>query len=186
MAYKFNGQFNFKDLDLAFVDTETTGRGFEHEIIEIAVVRASGFNFSLIDQWEAKIKPRNIELAEPESLKINGYNEDDWESAMALEDAMKIFLQKTENAILVAHNLVFDWYYIHKALEECKLESTFWFKGLDTISLAWLKLRDKPEIKNLSFRELTRYFDIGNNQLHRALGDAKTTYELFKKIVEAK
>lgn len=181
--YKFNGQFNFKDLDLAFIDTETSGRGFEHEIIEIAVVRASGYNFSLIDEWEIKVKPQRIEIAEPESLKINGYSEEEWRDAVALEEAMKIFLKKTENAILVAHNLVFDWYFIHKALEECSLKSTFWFKGLDTISLAWLKLRDKSEIKNLSFRELTRYFGIEQEKMHRALDDTQATYELFKKLV---
>ena len=182
--FTFNGKFNFKDLDLAFIDTETTGRGFEHEIIEIAVVRANAFNFSIIDEWDVKIKPKHIENAEEASLKINGYNEHDWGDAFTLEDAMKVFLEKTENTILVGHNMVFDWYYIHKALEECNLKSTFWFKCLDTISLAWLALRDKPEIKNLSIRELTRYFDIEQDRPHSALDDAQATRKLFIKITE--
>jgi len=181
--FTFNGKFNFKDLDLAFIDTETTGRGFEHEIIEIAVVRANAFNFSVMDEWDAKIKPKHIENAEQASLKINGYSDEGWKDALTLEDAMKIFLEKTENTILVGHNMVFDWYYIHKALEKCNLQSTFWYKCLDTISLAWLALRDKPEIKNLSFRELTTYFGIKEEKMHRALDDARATYKLFKKIV---
>ena len=183
--YKFNPNFklNFKDLDLAFIDTETTGRDFEHELIEIAVVRASGFNFAVLDEWDIKIKPKHIELADPDSLKINHYKEEDWASAIELEEALKIFLEKTENTILVAHNLLFDWYYIHKALKECNLEPTFWFKGLDTISLAWLKLRNSPDIKTLSFKELTGYFDIKQEKAHSALDDARAAYQLFLKIV---
>lgn len=185
--YKFNPNFklNFKDLDLAFIDTETSGRGFEHELIEIAAVRASGYNFSVLDQWEAKIKPRHIELADPESLKVNHYNEADWAQAMDLREALEIFLKKTENTILVAHNLLFDWYYIHKALKECNLEPTFWFKGLDTISLAWLKLRNSPQIKSLGFAELKRYFGVEQEKPHSALDDAQTTYKIFLKIIES-
>ncbi len=182
--HKFNPNFklNFKDLDLAFIDTETTGREFEHELMEIAVIRASGFNFAVLDEWDIKIKPRHLELADQESLKIAHYNEDDWKSAVDLEEAMKIFLQKTENTILVAHNLPFDWYYIHKALKECNLEPTFWFKGLDTISLAWLKLRDNPEVKTLSFKELTGHFGIKQEKPHSALDDARAAYQLFLKL----
>jgi DNA polymerase III alpha subunit (gram-positive type) len=178
--YKFsNSKFNFKDLDLAFIDTETTGRSFEHELMEIAVVRVNSFNFVVLDEWSTKIKFYHPELADPDSLKIAHYNPEDWRQAMDLNDAMKIFLEKTEGAILVAHNLPFDWYYIHKALKECRLEPTFWFKGLDTISLAWCKLRHDPRIKNLSFRELTQYFNIQQEKPHSALDDAKTAYRLF-------
>jgi len=175
---------NFKDFDLAFIDTETTGREIEHEIIEIAIVRTSAFNLSVIDEWEAKIKPKKFEIAEPEALKINHYNPADWENAMEQTEAMKIFLEKTEGCILVAHNLVFDWFYIHKSLSECGLEPTFWFKGLDTISLAWLKLRNDPAIKSLSFRELTSYFGIKQDKPHSAMDDAKAAHKLFENLIK--
>jgi len=177
---------NFKDFDLAFIDTETTGRGFEHEIIEIAVVRASAFNLSVLDEWETKIKPKKIEIAEEEALKINHYNPADWENAVEQCEAMKTFLEKTENTILVAHNLVFDWFYIHKALNECGLEPTFWFKGLDTISLAWLKLRNDPAIKSLSFKELTNYFGVKQEKPHSAMDDARAAHKIFAKMAELK
>ncbi|MFA5099063.1 MAG: 3'-5' exonuclease [Candidatus Paceibacterota bacterium] len=177
---------NFKDFDLAFIDTETTGRGFEHEIIEIGVVRASAFNLSILDEWEVKIKPKKIEIAEEEALKINHYNPADWEGAIEKCDAMKTFLEKTEGTVLVAHNLPFDWFYIHKTLNECGLEPTFWFKGLDTVSLAWLKLRNDPAIKSLSFRELNDYFGIKNTKPHSAMGDARAVYDLFAKLSELK
>lgn len=183
--HKFNHNFklNFKDLDLAFIDTETTGRGFDHELIEIALVRVSNYNFSIIHEWETKIKPKHIETAESESLKINGYNEADWVEALEIVDALKIFLEKAENTILVGHNLVFDWFYIHKALAENNLKPTFWYKGLDTISLAWMKLRNDPSIKSLSFNELTSYFNIKPDKPHSAMDDARNTYKLFLKLL---
>lgn len=177
---------SFKDFDLVFVDTETTGLNLNNELIEIGLVRASGFNFSVIEEWEVKIKPKRIELASPDALKINHYNEKDWETALDAEAAMKMFLEKAENSILVGHNLAFDWFYIHKALAEYNLKPTFWYKSLDTFCLAWEKLRNNPAIKYLSLSELAGFFGINQEKPHSALDDAKTTYKLFLKLVETK
>ncbi len=87
-------RLNFKDFDFAFIDIETTGRSFNHEIIEIAVLRVSSYNFSVLEEWVVKIKPRHLEIAEPEALKINHYNDKDWLEALDEETALKIFLKK--------------------------------------------------------------------------------------------
>ncbi len=171
-----------KDFDLSFIDTETTGLGLNHELIEIAVVKVSGYNFSVLEEWEAKIKPKHIELAEPEALKINHYNEEGWQNALDLESAMKIFLEKTANTILVGHNLTFDWFHIHKALAECNLQPTFHYKGLDTFSLGWQKLRHLPNIRKISLFETANYFNIKQEKPHSALDDAMTTYKVFLKL----
>ncbi len=177
-------KISIKDLDLAFIDTETTGVEPRHELIELAVVRVSGYNFSVLEEWEAKIKPRHIELANPEALKINHYNKEDWKGALDLETALKIFLEKTADVILVGHNLVFDWFYIHKALAEFDLKPTFYYKSLDTFSLGWQKLRHLPEFNNLSLSEMANYFGIIQEKPHSALDDARTTYKVFLKLLE--
>lgn len=174
----------FRDFDLAFIDTETTGRGPHHELSEIAVVRVSGFNFSVLEEWEAKIKPKHLELADPESLQISHYNDKDWINALDEETALKTFLQKTEKTILAGHNLTFDWFYIHKALGDYNLQPTFWYKSLDTFSLAWQKLRNDSNIRYLSLTELAAYFGIVPEKLHSALDDARTTYKIFMKLIE--
>lgn len=173
-----------KDFDLSFIDTETTGLGLNHELIEIAVIKVSSYNFSILEEWEAKIKPKHIELAEPEALKINHYNEEGWQNALDLESVMKIFLEKTANTILVGHNLTFDWFHIHKALAECNLQPTFHYKGLDTFSLGWQKLRHLPNIRKISLFETANYFNIKQEKPHSALDDAMTTYKVFLKLVE--
>ena len=149
-----------KDFDLSFIDTETSGPEPQHELLEMALVKVSGYNFSVLDEWEAKIKPKHIELADPAALSINHYKEEDWQDAIDLEAGLKIFLEKTANTILVAHDLPFDWFYITKALAECNLQPTFYYKGLDTFCLGWQKLRHLKDVSHISLTEMARHFDI--------------------------
>lgn len=173
-----------KDFDFSFLDTETTGTEPHHELLEIAVIKVSSYNFSILDEWETKIKPRHLELADPESLKICHYNEEEWREAMDLEKALKIFLEKVDKTILVGHNLLFDWFYINKALAECGLQPTFYYKGLDTFSLGWQKLRHLPNFQKLSLSEMANHFGIDRLKPHSALDDARATYKVFLKLIE--
>jgi len=179
-----NNKQRFKDFDLAFIDTETTGRGPQHELTEIAVVRASSFNFAILEEWVAKIKPEHLENAEAEALRITNYSEEAWRDALDEESALKIFLKKAEKTILVGQNLTFDWFYIHKALGKYNLQPTFWYKSLDTFTLAWQKLRNDKKIKSLSLNDLVNYFDIARENPHSALDDARTAYKVFMKLLE--
>ncbi len=171
-----------KDFDFSFIDTETSGPEPHHELLEIGVIKVSSYNFAVLDEWEVKIKPKHIELADPDALRINHYNEEDWREAIDLEEALKMFLEKTSNTILVGHNLVFDWFYINKALGECKLQPTFYYKVLDTFCLGWQKLRHLPDIHHLSLSEMANHFGIVQEKKHSALDDARTTYKVFLKL----
>ncbi len=179
-----NKKFLLKDFDLAFIDTETTGVELDHELTEIAVIRANPFNFSVIDEWESKIKPVCIDNADPDALKITGYSEEKWADAPPEEEVLKIFLQKTDGAILVGHNITFDWYYIHKALARYRFKPTFLYRALDTVSIAWQKLRNETEnMGSFSLGELCDHFEISRENAHTALDDARTTYKVFLKLI---
>jgi DNA polymerase III epsilon subunit-like protein len=177
---------SYKDFDLAFIDTEMTGVALDNELTEIAVVRVNPFNFSIMEEWEVKIKPFNLKNADPEAIKINGYNEEDWEDALPEEEAMKKFLEKTEGTMLVGHNIAMDWYYIYKALLRYKLSPTFFYKSLDTFTIAWSKLRNETSLKAFSLKELSMHFGINQDKPHTALDDAKTTYKVFLNLIDAK
>jgi len=179
-------KMNFRDFDLAFVDCEMTGRNFEHELIEIAVIRVSGFNFAVLDEWSVKIKPRHTENAEPEAIKITGYNEKDWADALDEEAALKIFLEKTDKTILVGQNISNDLLFIYKALASHNLKPTFWYKSIDTFTLAWQKLRNNLDIRGLGLTELMGHFGLTRENAHSALADAKAAYEVFLKLNEEK
>src|SRR5689334_11102429 len=106
---------------LAFVDIETTGTDRDvHEILEIGVVvaRMKDGVLAVTGELDLKIQPKHIETAEAAALRINGYNEADWLFAVSLEEAMRVFVEKTKGAIFLAHNITFDFPFIEKALKD--------------------------------------------------------------------
>jgi DNA polymerase III epsilon subunit-like protein len=149
--------------NLAFIDIETTGLDFiKHEIIEIGCVVTTP-NLEIIEKFELKIKPENIENADPVSLKVNHYDSTKWEDAQ---------------------NVSFDSEFLDSAFLKIKSKNTMHYHKLDTISIAWAKLHNKPEITHFSLRELCKHFDIKNENAHHALSDAHATFELYKKLIE--
>ena len=107
---------------LVFIDIETTGLDFDvHEIIEIGCIIAScekvkgKYKLKKIDEFECKIMPEHLENADEKALKINKFKIEDWGSAIKLEQALELLASKTEDSIMVAHNIVFDYSFLERA-----------------------------------------------------------------------
>lgn len=174
---------------LAFVDIETTAIDKDAgEIIELGVVIAKIKDGALVvvDQLDLKIQPKHIETAEPVALRINGYNDADWLFAVSLEEAMKVFVEKTRGAIFLAHNITFDYPFIEKALKETNLDHDLHFHKIDTLSLAFGILHINNDMGKLSLRMLCEKFGIENKKAHSAFADAYALYEVFKKLMKLK
>lgn len=170
--------------NLAFIDIECTGLDvIKHEIIEIGCVITTP-KLKVIKKFELKIKPENIEDANPVALKIAHYDKKNWKSAYTLEKAMKIFSKKTKDCIMVGQNVSFDSGFLEYAFIKTKIKNSMHYHKLDTISIAWAKLHRKPSITRFSLREMCKYFDIENKNPHSALSDAYATYELYKKLMK--
>lgn len=170
--------------NLAFIDIETTGLNLlEHEIIELGCVLVAP-DMKVIEEFDIKIKPEHIENANPTSLKVNHYKEEDWKDAMSLKDAMKIFSKKVKGAIMVGQNIAFDSSFLEFAFAKLNMENTMHYHKLDTIAIAWAKLHRDPELKRFSLREMCLRFGIKNERSHTALSDARATFELYKKLME--
>jgi DNA polymerase-3 subunit epsilon len=142
--------------------------------------------FIVIDELNLKIQPKNIDKAEPQALRINGYNEADWLFAVSLEDAMKELAKKTDGAIFVAHNVTFDYGFIESAFKKTNTENKMHYHRLDTISLAFGILHSNDDISKLSLRALCEKYGIENKRAHSAFADAYATYEVFKKLMNLK
>lgn len=169
--------------NLAFIDIETTGLNMiEHEIIEIGGVIVDQ-KLNILEEFELKIKPKHIENADKIALKINHYKEKDWEQASDLLEAMKIFSKKVKDCIMVGQNICFDAGFLEYNLEKLKLPSTMHYHKLDTISIAWAKFHEDSDFSHFSLREMCKRFDIVNENVHTGLGDARATYELYKKLM---
>lgn len=172
-----------KKHNLAFIDIETTGLDvIVNEIIEIGVVITDS-DLKIIEEFEIKIKPERIENANPTALKINHYNEKDWQGAMTLRGAIKILAEKVKDCIMVGQNVAFDAGFIEHAFSRMSIDNTMHYHKLDTISIAWAKLHKDPDLEHFSLREMCIRFGIENIKPHSALSDARATYELYKKLM---
>jgi len=63
-------------------------------------------------------------------------------------------------------------------------QTSQYYHKLDTISIAWAKLHNEPDIDHFSLREMCKLFNITNKNPHSALSDARATYELYKRLME--
>lgn len=178
-------EYNLRDFDLVFVDLEMTGLDLGKEIIEIGFVKAKARTFEVLLEKDIKIKPVALERADPEALLVNGYDPAEWErDGVSAKEGISEFLEHTENTMLVGHNLLIDWMFLQKTIESLGKAPNYFYKGLDTVSLAWSVLQNEPEMTKFSLEELSRRFGIDEGRKHRAIDDARTTYGAFLKLME--
>src|SRR3989344_5395467 len=170
--------------NLAFIDIETTGLDVvNHEIIEIGCVLATS-QLEVVEEFELKIKPERIGAADPVSLKISHYEEKLWQEAHSLKEAMNILSEKAKDAIMVGQNVSFDLSFLEHAFSKTGIKNSMHYHKLDTISIAWAKFHKDIDFEHFSLREMCLYFGIKNEGIHTGLGDARATYELYKKLME--
>ncbi len=172
-----------KKHNFIFIDIETTGLVLtKNEIIDIGCV-VTNPELEVIEEFSLKIKPENIENADPVALKINHYSETEWQNAMSLKEAIKILALKAKDCIMVGQNVAFDSGFLEYAFVKTGITNSMHYHKLDTISLAWAKLHNEPDLEHFSLRELCLRFDIKNENAHTGLGDARATFELYKKLM---
>ena len=174
---------------LAFIDIETTGLDYEKgEIIEHGVVIAELRDGALTvtDEIDLKIAPKHIETADAQALRSNGYNEAEWIFAVSIEEALKLFVERTAGAVFVAHNITFDYGFIEANLRRYGIEHKMHYHKLDTLALAFGVLQNNDDMGKLSLRALCEKYGIENKKAHSAFADAYATYEVFKKLLNLK
>ena len=179
-----------KDKKLAFVDIETSGlRPDKHEILELGclIARPDGRGgYEIIEEFECKVKPEHIETAEQAALRINGYNEADWVLAHSQKEALTMLSTKCKDCVLIGQNISFDYSFLSYAFGTYGVPDPFFYAKLDTISLAFLRFRNNPEMDNFSLRSLCDYLTIKNDKAHTALADVRATYQVFLKLMQNK
>jgi len=167
-------------------DLETSGDvPGVHEILEIGLVVFDQNTFEILDTYNQKVKPVHIETAVPAALELNGYKAEDWQGAISLEEAIRVYGEKTKDCIFCAYNVSFDWPFINQAFWGAKIPNPMSTREnhdrLDLLSIAWE--RGLKNEKSLSLKTACKLFGVPPEpEPHSALNGAMTAYELFKKL----
>src|SRR6185369_17413366 len=154
---------NFKESPIAMTDLETSGDVFSvHEILEIGLVVFDQKTFEILDTMNVKVKPEHIENALDVALERNGYKEENWKEAISLEEAIKIYKEKTQHAIFCSYNVSFDWGFICEAYQKAGIQNPMNtpenHDRIDMLTLAWAKgLKDSP---SLSLKSACKMFGV--------------------------
>ena len=163
-----------RDKTFTVFDLETTGlitNGIIPNIVEIGAVRIQ--NGEIVSQFSTLVDP---EMPIPFAASQTNHITDSMvEDAPLIKDAIGPFLKYAQNTILVGHNIAkFDIPIIKHFAIECGYK--FDFNLLDTLQMAQ---QSGLKFKNFSLGTTCKYFNIENEDAHRALADTVANAKLF-------
>ena len=173
-----NEDINLNDATFVVFDIETTGFCANyHEIIEIGGVKIkSGM---IIDTFSEFVKPTK-RISEAIS-KLTSITNDTVFDALPIEEILPEFKKFIEGCVLVAHNAPFDTDFIYTKMNDLGI-----FEGpypcIDTIIIARSLYPDQG-LKRFNLGACAKFLKVEIEQQHRAIHDAKTTSNVFMKML---
>ena len=160
-------------------DTETSGiTPTTSRIIEIGAVRFT--KDGIISKWSKLFDPDQI--LSPFIINLTHITQEMVDAADPINKHIRDFLNFLGSSIIVAHNAQFDLNFLNAECENCGLPLTK-NQAVDTLQLSRI-LIPEAEYHKLDF--LADFLGIDKGSSHRALDDAITCMELFKKCLEKK
>jgi DNA polymerase III epsilon subunit-like protein len=170
-------------LNVVALDTETTGLkpGF-HEIIEFGGIRVTSSLKHEISRFSIKVLPRNIKVASPKALEINGYDPDGWVEAMPFESAHRWIYMFCEGADVLGHNVKFDIRFLRAGFKELGWRDPWSGRIIDTQTEVGARLKKRGFITSKSLEATAKYYELEQPEPHRALDDAILSLEVMRKF----
>ena len=160
-------------------DTETSGiTPTTSRIIEIGAVRFT--KDGIISKWSKLFDPDQI--LSPFIINLTHITQEMVDAADPINKHIRDFLSFLGSSIIVAHNAQFDLNFLNAECENCDLPLTK-NQAVDTLQLSRIII---PEAEYHKLDFLADFLGIDKGSSHRALDDAITCMELFKKCLEKK
>jgi DNA polymerase III epsilon subunit family exonuclease len=165
-------------LEYVIVDLETTGgapsRG--HRVTEVAAVRMSG-DGRILDEYETLVNPDRY--IPPFITQLTRITPQMAATAPRFADVAERIHQFIDGAVFVAHNAQFDHRFLGMELGRVGLP-------LQARTLCTVRLARKTvhEVQSRSLDSLSYFFGVENEARHRAMGDARATALIFRKLLD--
>lgn len=164
---------SFENQEIIFFDIETTGlSSVYNEIIEFGAIKYK--NQMVVEQKSFFVKPKK---KIPEHItNITGITNEMVKDAKPIKDYIKELKEFFGNAILVAHNAIFDISFLNAAFNDHNLDqiNNPW---IDTMRLSWAL---NPDYRNHRLGTIAKKNGIiYDENAHRALYDAEVLAQVF-------
>ena len=162
--------------DFVAVDVETTGLNpVSERIIEIGAVRYR--DAKEVEIFHLLLNPG---FPLPENIiELTGIGDEMLADAKTEEAAITDFLEFLNEDVILGHNILFDYGFLKSAA--LRQNHNFECLGIDTLTLSKKYHR---EAEKRSLEAMCAYYQIHNEQAHRALSDARAAASLYFKIGE--
>jgi DNA polymerase-3 subunit epsilon len=163
------------DLLIAVVDVETTGLfPFSGDrVCEVGIVSAQGD--IIVDMYQTLVNPQRP--ISPGAARVNGLSDLDVSQAPIFAEVADQVLARIDAKNLVCHNAPFDLGFLNA--EFAYLGYSWQPAGvIDTLDLC----RQHFRFRSNSLPVVAAQLGIETPQAHRALGDALTTFQVFRRL----
>jgi DNA polymerase-3 subunit epsilon len=158
---------------LVVLDVETTGlyASYGDRICELGLVIAR--DDQVLDTFQSLVNPQCP--ISPGARRVNGIRDQDVSQAPLFAEIADRVLEYVNGAILVCHNAPFDLSFLDAELG--RLDISWQPDGvIDTLAIA----RNYFNFPSNSLGNLAATLGIDTPESHRALGDALTTFQLYR------
>ena len=166
-----------EDATFVIFDIETTGFSIDFcEIIEIGAVKVK--HGMIVDSFSEFVKPSGpiTEFI----TKLTDITNDMVADADNIEGVIKRFKEFIDGTILVAHNAHFDTGFIYHTMKKFNIFDGI-YPCIDTLELAHVLYG--AQLKKFNLGALAKNLKVDVEQLHRAIHDARTTNNVFMKML---
>lgn len=161
-----------------FLDTETTGLGYDAQIIELALVDAAGHV-----HFETRMKP-TIPI-EPDAAAIHGIDDTDLASAPTWPEVAHQVKELVTGRLVVIFNADFDSRMVHQTCSAFR-ESSDWWKTVETRCAMYLAAKAFGATNSYGTISLATATSIAGvtwtGAAHSAMADTLATVELVNAI----
>ncbi|MFO7969114.1 MAG: PolC-type DNA polymerase III [Candidatus Izemoplasmatales bacterium] len=173
------GSHNGLLTDTTFVifDIETTGLSVNHDdLIEIGAVKVK--NGAILGEFGELIEPDSKITSFTTSL--TGITQSMVSGKRKAKAVLEDFLEFSKGTVLIAHNADFDIGFLDFNYRKYGITNKI-NPSIDTLNLAKALL---PERTRYGLDSMARYFKVKLENHHRAVNDAKATFEIFLHLLK--
>lgn len=175
-----------KEIRFVALDTETTGLNPKNDhILSIGAISIKNYQLKIEDSFEVILEQDN---QNNEAITIHEITPGISKAGASKKESLQAFLKYLDNAVIIGHNVDFDYKILSKAYYR-NFEFSLLNKSYDTVKM--VKRVDthfsesslhKPQ--ELSLENLCKRYHVEINDRHTAMGDAMATALLFTKLLK--